>query len=97
MNNHKSSETRKLAIEYYLKNKVSQSQVSRIFQIGEKTFKRWLKQYREDKSLERKTRSAVAYKVKEKHVKYILKLVKKKSNLVNTNVYVQYQKKIFRF
>lgn len=49
MNNHKSSETRKLAIEYYLKNKVYQSQVSRIFQIGEKTFKRWLKQYREDK------------------------------------------------
>ena len=40
MNNHKSSETRKLAIEYYLKNKVSQSEVSRIFQIGEKTFKR---------------------------------------------------------
>lgn len=60
-----------------MKNKVSQSEVSRIFQIGEKTFKRWLKQYREDKSLNRKTRPAVAYKVKEKHVKYILKLVKK--------------------
>ena len=38
MNNHKSSETRKLAIEYYLKNKVSQSEVSRIFLVGEKTF-----------------------------------------------------------
>ena len=77
MSNHKSSETRKLAIEYYFKNKVSQLEVSRIFQVGEKTFKRWLKQYREDKSLKRKTRPAVAYKVKEKHVKYILKLVKK--------------------
>ena len=40
MSNHKSSETRKLAIEYYFKNKVSQLEVSRIFQVGEKTFKR---------------------------------------------------------
>ena len=77
MNNHKSSEIRKLAIEYYLKNKVSQLEVSRIFQVGEKTFKRWLKQYREDKSFERKSRPPVAYKVKRTHVKYILKLVKK--------------------
>lgn len=77
MNNHKSSETRKLAIEYYLKNKVSQLKVSRIFQVGEKTFKRWLKQYREDKYFERKSRPSVAYKVKETHVKYILKLVQK--------------------
>jgi len=49
MNTQKSSETRKLAIEYYLKNKISQSEVSKIFQVGEKTFKRWLKQYRYDK------------------------------------------------
>ena len=77
MNNHKSSETRKLAIEYYLKNKVSQSEVSKIFQVSEKTFKRWLKQYRDNNSLERKSRLAVAYKVRESHVKYILKLVKK--------------------
>lgn len=72
MSDHKSSETRKLAIEYYFKNKVS-----RIFQVGEKTFKRWLKQYRDDNSLERKSRPAVSYKVQEKHVKYILTLVKK--------------------
>ena len=77
MNKHKSSETRKLDIEYYLKNKVSQSEVSKIFQVSEKTFKRWLKQYRDNNSLERKSRLAVAYKVREYHVKYILKLVKK--------------------
>ena len=65
MNNHKSSETRKLAIDYYLNNEVSQLEVSKIFQIGKKTFKRWLKQYREDKSFERKSRKQVSYKVKE--------------------------------
>jgi hypothetical protein len=36
MNSHKSSETRKIAIDYYLKNEVSQLEVSKIFQIGEK-------------------------------------------------------------
>jgi transposase len=44
MNTLKLSETRKLAIDYYLNNEVSQLEVSKIFQIGEKTFKRWLKQ-----------------------------------------------------
>ena len=72
MNHHKSSETRKLAIEYYLKNKIYQSEVSRICQVGEKTFKRWLKQYRDDNSLERKSRLTVAYKVKETHVLILL-------------------------
>ena len=76
MSIHKSSKTRKLAIEYYLNNKVSQSEVSKIFQVGKKNF-RWLKQYRDDNSLERKSRPVVAYKVKETHVKYIIKLVKK--------------------
>ena len=36
-----------------------------------------MKQYREYKSFERSYRKSVSYKVKEKHVKYILKLVKK--------------------
>jgi len=77
MNGHKSNETRKLAIDYYLSNNISQLEVSKIFQVSEKTFKRWLKQYREDKSIERKSRQLISYKIKEKHVKYILKLVKK--------------------
>ena len=97
MNNHKSSETRKLAIEYYLKNKVSQLEVSRIFQVGGKTFKRWLKQYREDKSFERNTRLSVAYKVGETHVKYILKLVQKNPTWSIQMYIVQYQRKVFRF
>lgn len=74
---HKSNETRKLAIDYYLSNNISQLEVSKIFQVSEKTFKRWLKQYREDKSIERKSKQLISYKIKEKHVKYILKLVKK--------------------
>jgi len=38
MKNHKSSEIKKFAIKYYLKNKVYQYEVSRIFQVGKKNF-----------------------------------------------------------
>jgi len=52
---HKCSKIRKLAIDYYLNNtSTTYAQTTQIFQISEKTFKRWLKQYKEDGSLTRK-------------------------------------------
>ena len=33
---------RKLAIDYYLKNKVTQQEISKIFKISNSTFIRWL-------------------------------------------------------
>ena len=77
MAKHKSSEVRKLAIDYYLNNDISQTKVAEIFQVSEKTFKRWLKQYKKDKSYEKNSRPAISYKVKQTHIKYIVKLVKK--------------------
>ena len=40
---HKSKDTKKLAIEYYKNNNVSYEKVATIFQIGEKTLRRWIK------------------------------------------------------
>lgn len=40
MAKHKSSEVRKLAIDYYFNNDISQTKVAEIFQVSEKTFKR---------------------------------------------------------
>ena len=47
---HKSKDTRKIALDYYFSKKVSQREVAEIFQISEKTFRNWLKGYREEKS-----------------------------------------------
>ena len=56
MNNHKSSDVRKLAIEYYIQRNVSQKEISNIFKISVRTFRYWLKQYNENNTLKRKIR-----------------------------------------
>ena len=49
---HKSKDTKKLAIEYYKNNNVSYEKVALIFQIGEKTLRRRIKRFDEEKSLD---------------------------------------------
>ena len=76
VNSQKSKDTRKLAIEYYKDHKVSYLEVASIFQINEKTLRRWIQKFDYDKSLERKKRNAISYKITAEQVKYLLKLVK---------------------
>ena len=73
---HKSSDVRKIAISYYLENKVTQSQVAILFKIAERTFRYWLEQYYKYKTFSRSTRDTKSYKIKQKHVDYILKVIK---------------------
>lgn len=72
---HKSKDTKKLAIEYYKNNNVSYEKVASIFQIGEKTLRRWIKRFDEEKCLDRKNKDAISYKITQNQVKYLLKLV----------------------
>ena len=44
--------TKYLAIKYYLKNDVSHKEVSKIFNINERTFRRWLEKF-DNKELDR--------------------------------------------
>tara|TARA_Y100000389_G_C17423866_1_gene498375 strand:+ start:395 stop:1663 length:1269 start_codon:yes stop_codon:yes gene_type:complete len=74
------SKTKSLAIKYYLDNDVSQKEVSKIFNINERTFRRWLEKYNNDE-LNRPARETKSYKVKKKHVEYVLKLLDKNPTL----------------
>jgi transposase len=56
MRKHHSDEIKQMAVEYYLKNKKTQEEISKIFQISRQTFIRWLKRYNNNK-LERKKQS----------------------------------------
>ena len=76
MSNHKSPDVRKLAIEYYFENDVSQSQISKMFKITDRTFRNQLKNYYENNTIDRLPRNAESYKIKQRHVNYILKLIK---------------------
>lgn len=69
---------RKLAIEYYLENEnVTQNDVIKIFKISKSTFIRWLKQYNSSRNTKPSKRTAKSYKIKEKHVKYVIKVIEK--------------------
>ena len=57
MPSHKSAKIRNLAIAYFLTNKSTYSEITTIFQISEKTFKRWFKQYKKNGTLTRKSMS----------------------------------------
>ena len=41
-------------LQYYKNNNVSYEKVASIFQIGEKTLRRWIKRFDEEQSFERK-------------------------------------------
>ena len=68
------SKTKSLAIKYYLDKDVSQKQVSKIFNINERTFRRWLEKYNNDE-LNRPPRKTKSYKVKKKHVEYVFETI----------------------
>ena len=75
MEKQKNVDMKKLAIKYYKSNKVSQKKVADLFEINERTFRNWLQQDKKN-VLERKQRNAKSYKIKKKHVDYVLKLLK---------------------
>jgi transposase len=69
-----------LAIQYYKNNNLSYEKVADIFKINEKTLRRWIIRY-ECNSLKTIKQEKKSYKIKEKHVKYALKILKKSPTL----------------
>ena len=76
-NSHNSARNKLLAIEYYQNNNVNQSDVAKIFKVSRQTFSLWLKDYKNNRTLERKNRKAMSYKIKQKHVNFAKKKIDK--------------------
>jgi len=74
MGKHHSPEIKKMAVKYYLENKYTE--IAKVFNVTRQTFIRLLKRHNYD-NLIRQNRKDVSYKVKQKHVKYALKLLNK--------------------
>ena len=72
---HKSEDIKLTAIKYYQSNLISQREISEIFDINERTFRKWLESYTQSNSIGRIQKQSLSYKIKQKHVKYVLKLV----------------------
>ena len=75
----------------YQNNNVNQSDVAKIFKVSRQTFSLWLKDYNNNRTLERKNRKAMSYKIKQKHVNFAKKLIEK--NLKNLNILLKNNKK----
>ena len=76
MPKHKSFDYKIQAVKYYLKNK-NQVKTCEIFECSERSLMRWVKKYNETKTIKRKDRTFVSYKITKEQVKFILELVKK--------------------
>lgn len=69
-----------MAIEYYYNNNSSLDTVAQIFKINEKTLRRWINKYKNNK-LENLTQKKKSYKIKQKHVNYALKMLERTPTL----------------
>jgi len=66
---------KKLAINYYINNNVSQEEISDIFGITSRTFRNWYNKYINNNNLDRKKRSTTSYKIKQIHVNFLIKTI----------------------
>lgn len=76
MPKHKSEDYKLSAVKFYLDNNATYAKTCKIFKCSERSLKRWIDRYKKDGNLKRKHRKSISYKVKNKHVKYALELLK---------------------
>ena len=54
-----------------------------MFEINIRTLQRWLYEYKKNGDLQREKQIYYSYKIEEKHVKYIMKVLKKNQSITN--------------
>ena len=96
MSCHKSSETRKLAIYYELKDTVSQSEVARISQADEKNFHKMVEAMQRRYIFGKEIKTTSTIQSEEQTCKIHFELNQESSSLVNTIGYDQSRRKVFR-
>ena len=69
------------AVKYYKKVN-NYTKVCNIFECSERSLKRWVERYNQNKNVERKNRKQGSYKVKKEHIKFI-KDTLKKNNIIH--------------
>ena len=80
MPDHKSNDTKRLAVEFYLSSDESLEYSSEIFQTSRSSLERWIKIYNENEGkVERHNRLPISYKLTKEHVSYIKEQIKENS------------------
>ena len=76
MSKHKSEDYKISAVQYYIDNDTSFTETCRIFKCSERSLKRWIERYNNEKSIKRHNRPSISYKITKEQVKYAIKKLK---------------------
>lgn len=92
---HKSEDLKLQAVKYYLNQNKNQVKTCKIFGCSERSLVRWVNKYKKNKTIKRKTRKYVAYKVKQEYVKFIKEQLKK-DKTISLNILLNKLKKKYK-
>lgn len=94
MGKRKSTDYKLTAVQYYLNiSKPSLKKTCDIFQCSKYSLRRWVKRYIETGSVENKPRKEGSYKIRKKHVKFIINLIKEKPLITLTDILSYFHKR----
>jgi len=93
MGKHHSSDYKLAAAKYYLNNKIGTRQICKIFKCKRESLRRWIVRYLHTGSVDNKPRKEGSYKIRKKHVKFILNLLTKKPNIMLWQILAKFHKK----
>ena len=85
---HTSEDYKISAVKYYLKSK-HQTETCQIFECSQRSLMRWVDKYNKNKTVKRKSRKAVSYKVTQQHIKYIKTQLKTNKQFLCKNYQIQ--------
>jgi transposase len=81
MPKHHSEDYKISAVQYYLDNKTTYSNVCKIFKCSGRSLKRWIEKYKKDKYIKRYDRKSISYKITKEQVKYAIKKLKENQQI----------------
>lgn len=76
MSYHKSEDYKITAVEYYLTQNNNQTKTCKIFKCSRRSLIRWVDKYKISKTIKRKSKIPIAYKLKKDEVNYIIDIIK---------------------
>ena len=97
MKKHKSEDYKISAVQYYIEHNKSQTNTCKIFKCSRRSLIRWVKRYRDEKSIKRHNRNPISYKVKLKYINYMRKIVFENKTITIKELHYLIKKKFSDF
>ena len=81
MPKHKSEYYKIIAVQHYIENDTTYAETCSIFKCSERSLKRWIERYMNDKSIKRHNRKPETYKITKSQVDFAIKKLKENEQI----------------